>query len=91
MYTNHTKSLQYALVHVHFADAASFSQVWVSVSVLVTLIPLFYLPESPRWLLKNGKSEEFVSTMRKAARLNKVGKLDSLFIYFFFVSATEKN
>ena len=45
----------------------------MSAPLFLTLAPLFFLPESPRWLLKRGKEERFVSTMRRAAKMNKVG------------------
>ncbi len=40
--------------------------------MFLTVLPLFFIPESPRWLLKMGKTEKFVKTIRRGARINKV-------------------
>ncbi len=47
-------------------------QIWISAPMFVLCLPLLFLPESPRWLLKCGRKDKFVSTVRRGAKLNKV-------------------
>ena len=52
-------------------------QLYAGLPIIVALIPIVLIPESPRWLLAIGKSEKAEQVMRKIAKCN--GKL------FFYV------
>ncbi len=51
---------------------ATFQIVTSAPLFLIALI-VFVIPESPRWLLKTGKYDEFVKIVQRAAKFNKVG------------------
>ncbi len=40
--------------------------------MIIVVLIYFVIPESPRWLLKTGRYEQFVDTIRRAAKMNKV-------------------
>ncbi len=48
---------------------------WTSLPLLVALVMFLVIPESPRWLLKKGKLDEFRKVIRKAERQNKVWRM----------------
>lgn len=57
--------------------------VWFQLITTFPIIPFFFMywvvPESPRWLMTQGKMEKFEKVVNKAARLNrKVGKSDAV-------------
>ncbi len=43
-----------------------------SAPLLASLVLLWFMPESPRWLLKKGKTHEFKKVVQRAAKFNKV-------------------
>merc|ERR1712227_55441 len=54
-------------------------QAAVSSVIAVTAIVWFFLPESPRWLIANGRKEEAKEMVEKAAKLNKVKLTPDIF------------
>ena len=42
-----------------------------SVPIFLCCLIHFWLPESPRWLLANGKTKELQETVNKISRMNK--------------------
>lgn len=47
-------------------------QLVITAAALVSIINLFFLPESPRWLLAMGKYDEAQKELEKAVRINNV-------------------
>ena len=48
----------------------------ISVICGASMLILLFLPESPHWFILNGKREEFLATMKEAARQNKAELTD---------------
>ncbi|XP_032513049.2 solute carrier family 22 member 13-like [Danaus plexippus] len=63
--------LSLALFAYYFPTWKSLTLGFSSVSVIILLLVLT-LPESPRWLVCNGRTEEAISTIMKAAEWNKL-------------------
>ncbi|MPD05335.1 Solute carrier family 22 member 11 [Portunus trituberculatus] len=47
-------------------------QLVVSLPLLIILPVLFFMDESPRWLIVRGRHDQAVQVLRKAARWNRV-------------------
>ena len=60
-----------SLVALDIRDWKEFTAV-VSAVIAATAMVWFVLPESPRWLIAKGKTEEAKDVIEKAARVNKV-------------------
>ena len=54
-------------------------QAAVSSVIAITAIVWFFLPESPRWLIANGRKEEAKAMIEKAAKVNKVKLTPDIF------------
>ena len=67
-----------SLVAMGLKDWKEF-QAAVSAMIAVTAIVWFLLPESPRWLIANGKKEQAKEMVEKAAKLNKVKLTPDIF------------
>jgi len=55
-------------------------QAGVSAAMSVACLVWFFLPESPRWLIANGKEEEAKKMIEKAAAINKVKLSPDVFV-----------
>ena len=67
-----------SLVAMGLKDWKEF-QAAVSAIIAITAIVWFLLPESPRWLIANGKKEEAKEMVEKAAKMNKVKLTPDIF------------
>ncbi len=63
---------RFAKITALFTNNASNSKMWTSLPLLVCLPIFLVLPESPRWLLKNGKVDSFLKVIKQGAKWNKV-------------------
>nr|XP_054773727.1 organic cation transporter protein-like [Lytechinus pictus] len=68
----------YAIAYVLFAGIAFFIRDWrllyitMVTPLFVMFIILYFLPESPRWLLSQGENEKAKKIIEHAAKVNKV-------------------
>ncbi|KAI4813850.1 hypothetical protein KUCAC02_003072 [Chaenocephalus aceratus] len=94
LYSSLGSCLGFAIGYMILPLAAHFLRDWKSLMLFSSLPGLLYLPlwkfipESPRWLLSQGKVEEAEAIVRKAAKWNKV-KVPN--IIFEDYSGDEKN
>lgn len=58
-----------AVFGYYFRDYSEF-QLWISVPTVILLSYIFFLPESPRWLLVMKKKEEAIKVMEHIAKIN---------------------
>ena len=68
-----------ALVAMGLKDWKTFQAV-VSAVIASCGVTYFFVPESPRWLIANGRSEEALEVINVAAKVNKVKLTEDAFL-----------